>query len=53
MGEKNKDEKKQLVEDNQGVHTVQNQLNESFQKGVIEEQLENNKGVNHFNNKNR
>ena len=35
-----------LFEDNEGVAAVQNQLNESYQSGVIEDQLHNNKGIN-------
>ncbi|MFD1413787.1 hypothetical protein [Oceanobacillus jeddahense] len=53
MGKKNKKKKNQLFEDNKGVQAVQNQLNESYQSGVVEDQLENNRGINHFNNKSR
>lgn len=38
-----------LIEDNEGVAAVQNQLNESYQSGVIEE-MHNNKNVHTFNN---
>ncbi|MBM7597705.1 hypothetical protein JOC34_000062 [Virgibacillus halotolerans] len=50
--EKKKDKKKgQLFEDNDGVAAVQNQLNESYQSGVIEDQLHNNKAIHTFNNR--
>lgn len=39
-----------LFEDNEGVAAVQNQLNESYQSGVIEDQLHNNKRDHTFNN---
>ncbi|MCF3943337.1 hypothetical protein [Oceanobacillus alkalisoli] len=42
-----------LYTDPKGVETVKNQLNESYQSGVIENQLENNRGIHHFNNKSR
>jgi hypothetical protein len=42
-----------LYTDPKGVEAVKNQLNESYQSGVIEDQLENNRGVHHFNNKSR
>ncbi|WP_162840603.1 MULTISPECIES: hypothetical protein [Gracilibacillus] len=44
---------KQPFEGGKGVQTVQNQLNESYQSGVVEDQLKNNRGVHHFNNKSR
>ncbi|WP_179134527.1 hypothetical protein [Oceanobacillus timonensis] len=50
-GEKKKNN--DFFKDNKGVQAVQNQLNESYQSGVVEDQLKNNKGVNHFNNKSR
>jgi len=53
MSKKNKNKKNQLFEDNKGVQAVQNQLNESYQSGVVEDQLENNRGIHHFNNKSR
>lgn len=53
MSKKNKNKKKHSSEDNKGVQAVKNQLNESFQSGVVEDQLENNKGIHHFNNKSR
>ena len=53
MSKKNKNKKHQLFEDNEGIQAVQNQLNESYQSGVIEDQLENNRGIHHFNNKSR
>ncbi|GAB2559137.1 hypothetical protein [Gracilibacillus alcaliphilus] len=53
MNKKNKKNKKQLFEDNKGIQAVQNQLNESYQSGVVDDQLENNRGIHHFNNKSR
>ncbi|MCT1901101.1 hypothetical protein [Oceanobacillus sojae] len=53
MSKKNKNKKNQLFEDNKGVQAVQNQLNESYQSGVVEDQLANNRGIHHFNNKSR
>lgn len=50
---KNKNKKNNFFEDDKGVQAVQNQLNESYQSGVVEDQLENNKGIHHFNNKSR
>ena len=34
-------------EDDKGVQAVQNQLNESYQSGVVEDQSENYKGIHH------
>ncbi|AIF43198.1 hypothetical protein [Virgibacillus sp. SK37] len=39
-----------MFEDETGVAAVQNQLNESYQSGVIEDQLHNNKAIHTFNN---
>ncbi|MDY0396974.1 hypothetical protein ACFSMW_15735 [Virgibacillus halophilus] len=47
------DEKKvtQFVqEEKDGVAAVRNQLFESYQSGVVEDQLHNNKAIHHFNN---
>ncbi|WP_192869545.1 hypothetical protein [Lentibacillus sediminis] len=38
-----------FFQDETGVAAVQNQLNESYQSGVID-QLDNNKGIHHYNN---
>jgi len=46
---KNSKRSQQVFEDNEGVAAVQNQLNESYQSGVIEE-MHNNKNVHTFNN---
>ncbi|WP_164216687.1 hypothetical protein [Virgibacillus sp. YIM 98842] len=46
---KNNKRPQQIFEDNEGVAAVQNQLNESYQSGVIEE-MHNNKNVHTFNN---
>ncbi|WP_168927224.1 hypothetical protein [Virgibacillus necropolis] len=40
-----------LREDKKGIATVQNQLFESYQSGVVEDQLHNNKAIHHFNNR--
>ncbi|MBU8566050.1 hypothetical protein [Virgibacillus pantothenticus] len=40
----------ELFIDEKGIATVKNQLNESYQSGVIE-QLHNNKGIYTFNNR--
>ena len=50
-----KQDKKQnkLFSDPKGIDVIKNQLNESYQSGVIEDQLENNRGIHHFNNKSR
>lgn len=40
---------KKLFTDKKGVEAVRNQLNESYQSGVVE-QLHNNKGIYTFNN---
>ncbi|WP_284139834.1 MULTISPECIES: hypothetical protein [unclassified Virgibacillus] len=39
-----------LQEDNDGVAAVKNQLFESYQSGVVEDQLHNNKGIFKYNN---
>lgn len=43
---------KKYEEDKKGIKAVQNQLVDSFQRGVIEdkENLSNNRGVHHYNN---
>lgn len=47
------DKKRQTEQwdEDKGVQSVKNQLNESYQRGVIEDQLENNRGIHHFNNR--
>jgi hypothetical protein len=47
---KKKDQNK-LFEDPSGVSAVKNQLFESYQSGVVEDQLHNNKGIWTFNNR--
>jgi len=42
-----------LFTDPKGVQAVKNQLNQSYQSGVIEDELDNNRGIHHFNNKSR
>ncbi|MBU5265572.1 hypothetical protein [Virgibacillus proomii] len=39
----------EILENEKGIEAVQNQLNESYQAGVIE-QRHNNKGIHTFNN---
>lgn len=39
-----------LREDKKGIATVQNQLFESYQSGVVEDQLHNNKAIHKYNN---
>jgi len=51
--DKNKNKKNQFFEEDKGVQAVHNQLNESYQSGVVDDQLENKKGIHHFNNKSR
>ncbi|WP_405102531.1 hypothetical protein [Oceanobacillus sp. FSL H7-0719] len=45
--------KNKLFSDPKGNEVIKNQLNESYQSGVVEDQLENNRGIHHFNNKSR
>ncbi|WP_197025085.1 hypothetical protein [Paucisalibacillus sp. EB02] len=47
---KKKDQNK-LFEDPSGVSAVKNQLFESYQSGVVEDQLHNNRGIWTFNNR--
>ncbi|CDQ39315.1 hypothetical protein BN990_01610 [Virgibacillus salexigens] len=48
--EKRDNQPQNIFEDEKGVAAVQNQLNESYQSGVIE-QRHNNKGIYTFNNR--
>lgn len=51
MSKKNHKKNNNLFEDEkEGVAAVQNQLNESYQSGVIEDQLHNNRAIHTFNN---
>ena len=46
-----KDKKKDTYfKDNQGIASIQNQINDSYQSGVIEDKLNNNKDIYTFNN---
>lgn len=47
-----KKDKKQdaYFKDNQGISAIKNQINESYQSGVIEDKLNNNKDIYTFNN---
>ncbi|WP_217586977.1 hypothetical protein [Lentibacillus saliphilus] len=47
---KDQDKQQAFFEDKDGVASVQNQLNESYQSGVVEDQLHNNRGIYTFNN---
>jgi len=44
-------QKRVFIEDKDGIQAVQNQLMESYQSGVVEDELENNIGIHHFNNR--
>lgn len=46
-----KENKHKLFEDPKGIAAVQNQLFESYQSGVVEDQLHNNRGIWTFNNR--
>ncbi|WP_179151834.1 hypothetical protein [Oceanobacillus senegalensis] len=55
MANKNKqhfmhDTKRQFIEDKDGIQSVKNQLFESYQSGVVDDELQNNIGIHHFNN---
>jgi len=39
--------------DNQGIASIQNQINESYQSGVIEDKLNNNKDIYTYNNQSK
>lgn len=42
-----------MFEDKKGVEVVQNQLLESYQNGVVEDRLDNNKNIYTFNNQSK
>jgi len=48
-----KQEKNKRSTELKGMEEIKKQLNESYQSGVVEDQLENNRGIHHFNNKSR
>ncbi|WP_379495034.1 hypothetical protein [Oceanobacillus longus] len=50
MLSKKEGKKRSFYEDDKGVDAVRNQLNESYQSGVVE-QLHNNKNIYTFNNR--
>jgi len=52
MSKKNNKPEK-IFEDKKGVQAVQNQLLESYQNGVVEDQLENNKNIYTYNNQSK
>jgi len=50
----NKNKKKtRLFEDKEGIEAVQNQLLESYQNGVVEDRLHNNKSIYTYNNQSK
>ncbi|WP_169749100.1 hypothetical protein [Ornithinibacillus californiensis] len=51
MAKKKNKQKNELFEDPSGVSAVKNQLFESYQSGVVEDQLHNNKDIWTFNNR--
>ena len=51
--DKKKRNKKQFPDEKKSVQTVKNQIMESYQNGVIEDQLENNRAVHSFNNQSK
>ena len=50
-----KKDKKQdtYFKDNQGIASIQNQIKESYQSGVVEDKLNNNKDIYTFNNQSK
>lgn len=50
---KKKKSKEKLFEDKGGVEAVQNQLFESYQTGVVEDKLHNNKNIYTYNNQSK
>lgn len=49
----NKKAKEKLFEDKKGIAAVKNQLIESYQSGVIEDKLHNNKDIYTYNNQSK
>ncbi len=52
MSKKNK-KQDAYFKDNQGIAAIQNQINESYQSGVIEDKLNNNKDIFTYNNQSK
>ena len=52
LSKKNKGKTK-LFEDKEGIEAVQNQLLESYQNGVVEDRLHNNKSIHTYNNQSK
>lgn len=50
---KKKKSKEKLFEDKGGVEAVKNQLFESYQNGVVEDKLHNNKNIYTYNNQSK
>jgi len=53
MMTKNRKKPEKLFSNKKGVHTVQHQLLESYQSGVVEDQLKNNKDIFTYNNQSK
>lgn len=51
--DKNKANKKQYPDEEKSVQVVKNQVMESYQNGVIEDQLKNNRAIHTFNNQSK
>jgi hypothetical protein len=52
LSKKNK-QQDTYFKDNQGIASIKNQINESYQSGVIEDKLNNNKDIYTFNNQSK
>lgn len=48
---KKKKKKDPYFDEEQGIAEIANQINESYQSGVIEDKLNNNKAIHTYNNK--
>lgn len=51
--DKKQKKKDPYFKEEQGIAEVSNQLNESYQSGVIDDKLENNKEIYTYNNRNK
>lgn len=50
---KKEERKKKHSDEEKAVQTVKNQIMESYQNGVVEDQMKNNRAVHTFNNQNK
>jgi len=50
MDKKEEAKKKPISDDEKSIQTVKNQIMESYQNGVIDDQLGNNRAIHTFNN---